>query len=75
MHELRGHCERAMAMHWQCYQERPDLLDQLSSSALQRIARGLHEALWATTGGSIHTNKFPDAREFIAWGQHEQPNV
>ena len=75
MHELRGHCDRAMAMHWRCYQDRPELLNQMSSSALQRIAKGLNEALFVTAAyheGSIKEREFPDAHKFIAWGQHEE---
>ena len=61
MHELRGHCDRAMVIYWRCYQDRPELLNQLSSSALQRIAKGLNEALWDTAAihaGSIKKGSF-----------------
>ena len=48
MHELCGHCERAMVMYWDTFQDKPDLLDQLSSGALQRIAKGLNGTLVAS---------------------------
>ena len=31
MHELCGHCERAMAMHWTYFHDKPELAGQLSS--------------------------------------------
>ena len=65
MHELCGHCERAMVMHWERFQDRPDLVGQLSSGALQRIAKGLNKALWATTGHQGMTARYPDVQEFL----------
>ena len=47
MHELGGHCERAMMMNWSSFHGKPELVDQLSSSALQRIAKGLSNTLLA----------------------------
>ena len=41
MLELCGHCERALVMHWEAYQDSPDLAGQLSSGAIQRVAKGL----------------------------------
>ena len=45
MHELCGHCERAMVMYWEHFNGKPKLINQLSSGALQRIAKGLHKTL------------------------------
>ena len=47
MHELCGHCERAMMMYLEYYHDKPELIGQLSSGALQRIAKGLHFTLVA----------------------------
>ena len=49
MHKLCGYCERAMVMYWNTFQDRPDMLNQLSSGALQRIAKGLNGSLLAST--------------------------
>ena len=72
MHELHDQCERAMVMYWECFQNRPDLVDQLSSSALQRIAMGLNRALFTTTSAN---HKYPDVREFAAWREEKQPTA
>ena len=47
MHDLCGHCERAMVMYWESFQDKPALLEQLSSGALQRIAKELNKSLTA----------------------------
>ena len=77
MHELCGHCERAMTMCWQYYQDRPDLVGQLSSSALQRIAKALNTSLLALSikvSASGLKKKYPDAHEFTAWARYTQPD-
>ena len=72
MHELRGHCERAMVMCWELFQSKPDLLDQMSYSALQRVAKGLNTTLLACEkyqpGRALD---YPAVKEVIAWGQHK----
>ena len=69
MHELCGHCERAMVMYWEGFQDKPKLLDQLSSGALQRIAKGLNSTLLATA--RRHSQEYslgiPGVQEFTAW--------
>ena len=70
MHELCGHCERAMMMYWECFDDKPELTDQLSNSALQRIAKGLHKNLLASAGHNMEQN-YPDVKEFVAWRQQE----
>ena len=74
MHELRGRCERAMVMSWDQYQDRPHLLDKLSCSALQRVAKGLNRTLLASQkrhpGSAL---EYPAVQEVIAWGQCERP--
>ena len=72
MHDLCGHCERALAMHWQYFEDRPDLVGQLSSSALQRIAKGLNRSLLAKAG-PYGTLTYPDVQQFIAWRAAKQP--
>ena len=73
MHELCGHCERALVMHWKYFEDRSDLAGQLSSSALQRIAKGLNRALLASIGH--YTQPIPDVHQFIALRKAEQPIV
>ena len=76
MHDLRGHCERAMVISWHLFQNRPNLLDKLSCSALQRIARGLHKTLLASE--KRHPDSaldYPAVQEVIAWGKHKEPAV
>ena len=51
MHQLCDHCERAMVMYWDSFQNKPDLVDQLSRGALQRIAKGLNMTLMAPIDG------------------------
>ena len=70
MHELHDQCERAIVMHWECFQDRHDLVNQLSSSALKRIAKGLNRALFASTSYSNQT--YPDVREFAAWRKEKE---
>ena len=74
LHELRGHCERALMLSWNWFQDRPDLLDNLSCSALQRISKGLNTTLLALEKGHPESAlEFPAAQEVIAWGQRIQP--
>ena len=73
MHELCGRCERALVIKWKTVEDRPDLAGQLSSSALQRVAKGLNRALLAAAGP--YNLKYPDAQQFIAWRKGEQPTV
>ena len=47
-HKLCGHCEQLMMMYWESFQDRPDLVDQLSRGALRRIAKGLNTTLLAS---------------------------
>ena len=73
MHELRCHCERAMMRSWEYFQDKPDMLDQLSRSAFQRIATGLNTALLASE--KYQPGKalvYPAVQDVIAWGQHKQ---
>ena len=60
MQELCGHCERAMVMYWDCFHDKFDLVGQLSSSALQRIAMGLQKTLLESTlhPYASHATKF-----------------
>ena len=67
MHELRGHCERAMMMYWEQFYDRSDLVDRLSHSALQRIAKGLSKSLMHSA--APQNRSYPDAVDFINWGQ------
>ena len=69
MQELCGHCELAMVFYWEQFQAEPDLVDQLSSCTLQRIAKGLSSAL-ATAYGSKRVN-YPGKDDVIAWEQFE----
>ena len=76
MPELRGHCERAMVISWELIQDSPDLLDKLSRSTLQRVAKGLNITLLASQKrhpGSAP--EYPAVQEVIAWGQHKRPAV
>lgn len=61
MHELCGHCERAMMVEWEHFAYRSELADQLSGSALQRIAKGL------LIYGRYYPHRFPDVSDFMAW--------
>ena len=65
MLQLCGHCERALVMHWERFQDSPDLAGQLSSGAIQRIAKGLNKALWATTVDQGVAALYPDVQEFL----------
>ena len=47
MHELCGHCECTMVKYWNCFHNKPDLVDQMSSGMLKRIAKGLSLTLLA----------------------------
>ena len=70
MRELRGHCERAMVMHWKSFSKSPSLVDQLSRSALQRITKGLNVMLMAEREArGTQGHKYPPVRDFIAWGK------
>ena len=72
--ELCGHCELAMVVYWERFQAEPDLVDQLSSCALQRIAKGLSWAL-ATAHGSTSVN-YPGKDDLIAWERfHFEPDL
>ena len=71
MHDLHDQCERAMVMHWECFQDRPDLVDELSWPALQRIAKGLNMALLATARSTCNI-RYPDVRDFAAWREGKQ---
>ena len=71
MHDLCGHSERAMVMHWSYFENRPDLSGQLSSSALQRIAKGLNQIVSSMAGYPSYS-RCPDVNEFIAWRQGKQ---
>ena len=64
MHDLCGHCERAMIMEWDQFEDKPDLLDQLSSGALQRIAKGLNKALLVA---GRYSRQYPDVKDVTAW--------
>ena len=66
MHELCAHCERAMMKHWDFYQDKPGMVDQLSSRALQRIAKGLYRTLRPPMGCN-YTGLYPIVLEFMAW--------
>ena len=48
MQELCGYCELALIKYWERFHDTPELVDQLSSGALQRIALGLNKALLAS---------------------------
>ena len=68
MHELCGQCERGMMMYWEEYHDAPELVDQLSSSALQRIAKGLSRTLLSEREARApQGHKYPSVRDFIAW--------
>ena len=74
MHELCGQCERAMMMHWNFYQDKPGLVDQLGGRALQRIAKGLYHAqrpgAYGThVPGGLIKDLYPSVNDFIAWRQ------
>ena len=72
MHELHGHCERAMMTCWEYYQDRLHLLDKLSCSALQRVAKGLNRTLLAAVKRRPKSApEYPAVKEVIAWGQHK----
>ena len=73
MHELCGHSEQAIMKYWQCFQDKPNPLDPLSSRALQRIANGLHKTLLASADKTVFNTKHPDAHDFIAWRKGKQP--
>ena len=84
MHELCGHCERAMVMCWDSYHKKPELIDQLSSGALQRIAKGLHFTQNRCPTCGYYSNitahhptfhKYPDACHISAWRQQKQPTA
>ena len=70
MHELCGHCDRAMMMEWEHFQDKPEQADQLSSSALQRIAKGLNKAL--LVAGRHYSRQYPDVKGVIAWRRQKQ---
>ena len=63
--------KRAIMINWNYFQDKSDLCDQLSRSALYRIAKGLHKTSLAT---AVHT-KYPDAADFMAWRQDQQQTV
>ena len=50
MPKLCGHCERTMVQFWNCFHDKPELIVQLSSGALKRIAKGLSRTLLAPRG-------------------------
>ena len=72
MYELCGHCERPMVMHWDHFQDKHKLVDQLSSGALHRIARGLNAVVSANYGRTCSDQKYPSVHDFIAWKQEKQ---
>ena len=69
MHVLCGHCERAMTMHWNFYQDKPGLVDQLGGRALQRIAKGLYRTLRPKGYSPCLRRQGPSVNDFIAWRQ------
>lgn len=90
MHELCGHCERAMVMYWEHFLDKPELVDQLSSSAFQRIAKGLHKTMatlvesasnhyndyhYRNQGGHMSFMQYPKVCDFIAWRRQKQPTA
>ncbi len=66
--KLCAHCERAMMKHWDVYQDKPDLVDQLGGRALQRIAKGLYHTITPPMGCN-HTGLCPSVFDFMAWRQ------
>ena len=76
MHELHNQCEGAMVMHWEWFQDRPNLVDQLSSAALQRIAKGLNKAKQSPFRfNKLPRSKYPSVRDFAAWRKEKQPTA
>ena len=73
MRELCAHCERAMVMHWNYFHDKPELVEQLSSGALTRIAKGLSTTL--TKLGSVYSCSkcYPEKQDFVAWMEQKQP--
>ena len=67
MRGLCGHCERVMVIYWECFQDNPVLVDQLSSSALRRIAKGLHKTLVASLDLGPNCYIYPSADDFTDW--------
>lgn len=65
MRGLCGHCERVMVIYWEYFQYEDVLVEQLSSSALRRIARGLHKTLVASLGPNCYI--YPSADDFTDW--------
>ena len=72
LHQLCGHCERAMVMHWDHFQDKTKLIDQLSSGALQRVAKGLSATVSANYGRICSIQKYPSVEHFITWRQQKQ---
>ena len=59
-----------MMMEWEHFQDKPELADQLSSGALQRIAKGLSKAL--LVAGRHSSRQYPDVKDVIAWRRQKQ---
>lgn len=89
MHQVHSQCKRAMVMYWEYFQDNPHLVDPLSRGALQRIAKGLHGTLLASTdhpsshvscsfkaaGKFCTPHKYPPVQDFIPWNQQKTPTT
>lgn len=78
MRELSAQCERAMVMHWDCIDKNPCLVDQLSNSAVHRIASGLWWVQEEYSGKLVKERiafepEYPDVEDFMKW--KEKPKL
>ena len=60
MHKLLGHCKQVMVMYWKSFGKTPGLVDQLSHSALVRIAKAFLTLLAANV--PREQRKYPPGR-------------
>ena len=90
LQELCGYCELALIKYWDRFHDTLELVDQLSSGALQRVALGLNKTLSASRAlvnqlsrqpcfqnapyPEARESEYPDVREVIAWRQRKQPS-
>ena len=72
MHELCGHCERAMMMYWECFDDKPELTDQLSSRSV--LPRACTRTFWLQQG-ITWSRTILMSRSLLRGGNRRQPRV
>ena len=55
------------------FHNKSELVDQLGTSALERIAKGLSTTLMKLANKSSYSCEYPEGQDFVAWMDKKQP--